>query len=79
MEKEKMVYVERLNKILLKDKQNFPNKLISVVKSDIENVLNNYFELNLNSSELKIIVGEDGLIQISYNSKARNIIPLNAI
>ena len=79
MEKEKMIYVERLNKILLKDKQNFPNKLTSVVKSDIENVLNNYFELNLNSSELKIIVGEDGLIEISYNSKARNIIPLNAI
>lgn len=79
MEKEKMVYVERLNKILLKDKQNFPNKLINVVKSDIENVLNNYFELSLNSSELKIIVGEDGLIEISYNSKARNIIPLNAV
>lgn len=61
----------RLKTVLVGDKSKDPSKLVSVLKSEIKNVLADYLELN---EEIEIsILSEENSIRIDLSAKAFRI------
>ena len=50
---------ERLNHVIKKDKENNPQFLINVIKSDFYYLINNYFEVDFEDIEIDISIVND--------------------
>ena len=66
----------RLKNIIISDKKENPSKIEKVLKSEIINVLKNYFEITYEDVNLNILINKDGLydIQINFVSRAMKIV-----
>ena len=64
---------DRLKNILVTDKKENPNRIERVVKTEIFNVVRNYFEINLDDLNLCIGVRDDGKYDITINIVSRSI------
>ena len=66
----------RLKNIIISDKKENPSKIEKVLKSEIINVLKNYFEITSEDVNLNILINKDGLydIQINFISRAMKIV-----
>lgn len=66
----------RLKNIIISDKKENPSKIEKVLKSEIINVLKNYFEITSEDVNLNILINKDGLydIQINFVSRAMKIV-----
>ena len=62
--------VERIKKVILQDKTGAPEQVLSVLKSDLYELLDGYFEVNPQSIALDVSVDERGLYTISVGAKA---------
>lgn len=50
---------KRLNSVIQKDKENNPQYLINVIKSDFYYLINNYFEVDFEDIEINIDIVQD--------------------
>lgn len=66
----------RLKNIIISDKKENPSKIEKVLKSEIINVLKNYFEITSEDVNLNILINKDGLydVQINFVSRAMKIV-----
>lgn len=59
---------ERLNLVIQKDKENNPQHLMNVIKSDFYYLINNYFEVDFDDIEIEINVNDNRYeIEIACN------------
>lgn len=63
----------RLKNIIISDKKENPSKIEKVLKSEIINVLKNYFEITSEDVNLNILINKDGLYDIQINFVSRSI------
>ncbi len=63
----------RLKNIIISDKKENPSKIEKVLKSEIINVLKNYFEISSEDVNLNILINKDGLYDIQINFVSRAI------
>ena len=64
---------QRLQKILIRDKENNPQRVSSVLRSEILYVLKNYLELIDNDIDIVITITKNGRYRINIQSDFRNI------
>lgn len=64
---------ERLKEMIVIDKQDSPQKMNKLIKSEIIFLLKNYFDLTADDVALNIDVDEYGRYIISMSASARNI------
>ena len=62
--------VERIKKVLLQDRTGTKENVIAVLKSDVYDVLDAFFEVNPQSVTAEIRVDERGLYEISLSALA---------
>ena len=62
--------VERIRKVILQDKTGAPEQVLSVLKSDLFELLDGYFEVNPQSVSLEVAVDEHGFYTIAVTAKA---------
>jgi len=62
--------VERIKKVLLQDRTGTRENVIAVLKSDVFEVLDSYFEVNPQSISAEISVDERGLYEIRISAYA---------
>jgi len=62
--------VERLKKVILQDRTGAPENVIAVLKSDVYEVLDSYFEVNPQSVSADVSVDEKGLYEIRLTAHA---------
>lgn len=60
---------ERLSKALVLEKHFNPEKIRSVIKSDIFNILKNYGEIDPKDIDFDIIILDDGSYEIVFKAK----------
>ena len=63
----------RLKNIIISDKRENPVKIERVLKSELLNVLKNYFELTSEDIDLSIMIRDDGKYGILLNAISRHI------
>jgi len=62
--------VERIKKVILQDKTGAPEQVLAVLKSDLYELLDGYFEVNPQSVSLEVEVDEYGFYRIAIGAKA---------
>ena len=62
--------VERIKKVLLQDRTGTQENVIAVLKSDVYEVLDGFFEVNPQSVAAEIRVDEQGMYEISISAPA---------
>ena len=62
--------VERIKKVLLQDRTGTQENVMAVLKSDVYEVLDAFFEVNPQSVTAEIRVDEKGLYEISVSARA---------
>ena len=63
----------RLKNMLVSDKRENPIRIERVLKSELINVMRNYFEIRNDDVDLGIMIGEDGRYDIQLNVVSRAI------
>lgn len=74
MKRNARIATNRLKQVLLSDKIAQPEKFNELIKSEVMNVLENYFELYPATFELKLSINEN-IMDISINVKGGRIKP----
>lgn len=64
---------DRLKSMIITDKQNTPQKINKVLKSEIVFVLNNYFDITNDDTYIDIQIDEFGKYNILINAEARGM------
>lgn len=64
---------DRLKSMIVVDKQETPQKINRLLKSEILYLLKNYFDVSAEDVSLEICVGEDGKYIISFKAESRII------
>ena len=62
--------VERIKKVLLRDKTGAGEDVIAVMKSDAYDLFDSYFEVDPQSVRAEVEVGELGLYEIKISARA---------
>ena len=62
--------VERIKKVLLQERTGTQVNVIAVLKSDVYEVLDGFFEVNPQSVAAEIRVDEQGMYEISISARA---------
>ncbi len=62
--------VERIKKVILQDRTGAPDDVINVLKSDIFDVLDGFFEVNPHSVVAEIQVDNVGTYEIKFSARA---------
>ena len=65
--------LERLQNVLISDKQFSPQKLESVLKSDVYNLLSNYCTLSPEDLDVKVEVQKDGTYNFFITAKSNRL------
>lgn len=63
----------RLKNIIVSDKRENPIRIERVLKSELLNVIKNYFEVTSDDLELSILVRDDGRYDVQMNVLSRAI------
>ncbi len=63
----------RLKNMIVSDKKENPMRIAKVLKSEIVNVLKNYFEITCEDVNLDILIDENGKYDIQINVLSRAI------
>lgn len=63
----------RLKKVLLSDNIRIPNGMLTILKNDISSILQSYFSLNNDDTEVIIEVNEKGIYDIKIFAKAEGV------
>lgn len=63
----------RLKNIIVADKKENPMKIEKILKSEIINVIKNYFEISAEDVDLNILINKDGMYDIQINFVSRAI------
>lgn len=58
----------RLKNIIVADKKENPDKIERLLKSEIMNVLKNYFEITSEDVSLSILINDDGKYDLQINA-----------
>lgn len=58
----------RLKNIIVADKKNNPEKIERLLKSEIMNVLKNYFDITSEDVSLSILINDDGKYDLQINA-----------
>lgn len=64
---------ERLKGVLIQDKKENPNKIMSVLKSEILSVLHAYMEVSSEDLDFDIVVNSEGKFIINFSAKASRL------
>lgn len=72
------VCVSRLKTVLLMDKNENPQKIKNVIKSEIKNILKNYMELDDLDFDLSLFVNKVGLYELNIHCLSKRIILANS-
>ena len=64
---------ERVSKAIVLEKHFNPEKIRSVIKSDIINVLKNYGEIDFNKLNFDIIILDDGSYEVEFKVKLNSL------
>ena len=64
---------DRLKDILKKDKENISVQLLNLIKTDLFQVLNGYFELGLKDISLTYHIKDNGKYHLSIDVLANNV------
>ena len=67
----------RLKSIIKKDKGNLPVALISLIKSEVYDVINSYFFTDIEDVKVKYFVDENGKYIINIEALCSNIKKMN--
>ncbi len=67
----------RLKSIIKKDKGNLPVALISLIKSEVYDVINSYFSTDIEDVKVKYFVDENGKYIINIEALCSNIKKMN--
>ena len=70
---------ERLNHVIKKDKENNPQFLINVIKSDFYYLINNYFEVEFGDIDLQIDVDDSNNYVIKVEAKGNRLKLFNSL
>ena len=65
--------LERLQNVLISDKQFSPQKLEKVLKSDMYNLLSNYCTLNPEDLSIKVEVQKDGTYKFLFVARSNRL------
>ena len=68
--KKAKVGLERIKRVLLKDKTGESEDVVAVLKSDLYDLLDNYFEVDPTSIRAEVGVGELGAYEIKLAARA---------
>lgn len=63
----------RLKSVIIADKKDNPKKIEKVLKSEVLNIIKNYFDVTSESIELSILINKDGMYDIQINALSRSI------
>ena len=77
-----MELVNRLDNVIKKDKQNNPQYMKEVIKSDIFYILNNYFEVQFDDIDISVDLTDNNMYNLRINAmgdrmKVMQILPRN--
>ena len=64
---------QRVSKALVLEKHFNPEKIRSVIKSDIVNILKNYGELDYSSLNFDVIILDDGSYEVDFKVKLNSL------
>lgn len=64
---------QRLNRALILEKHFNPERIRSVIKSDIMNVLKNYGEIEAKDLDFDIIIDDDGSYEVQFKARLNRI------
>ena len=64
---------ERLRSVLVSDKEENPNKILSVLKSDVLNVLKQYMEISGEDLSVDVTINQFGQFVFSANATSRRL------
>ena len=67
------VGLERIKKVLLKDKTGAREDVIAVLKSDAYDLLDNYFEVDPQSVRAEVVVNEFGYYEVKLSARAQRV------
>ena len=67
------VALERIKKVLLQDKTGAREDVIAVLRSDLSDLLDNYFEVDPQSIGAEIAVDEYGFYEIRLSARAYRV------
>ena len=67
------LYENRLRSMIVSDKRENPVRIERVLKSELVNVLQNYFDISHDDVDLSIIIRDDGRYDLQVNAVSRNI------
>ena len=65
--------LERIKKVLLKDKTGAQEDVIAVLKSDAYDLLDNYFEVDPNSLRAEVEVNDLGFYEVKITAHAHRV------
>lgn len=72
-----LIKVERLRNIITLDKQENPMKMEKVIKSEMLNLLNNYFEISREDISISMLINKEGFYDVQINFISKRCITVN--
>ncbi len=69
----------RLNSVLIKDKQENPNKILAVLRSELLYLLKNYMEISPDNLDVHITLNEKGCYRIEIEALVKRLKMANYI
>lgn len=74
-----LLFEDRLKNVLVKDKEETPNKLLNILKSELMRVLKNYMEISENSLDIAFNLNGDGYYNLEIFASVKRLRPVSAI
>lgn len=65
---------ERLKNLIAIDRSENPNKILKLLKSEVLNVLRNYFDINFDDLDISIIINKKGEYDLQINAISKKFL-----
>lgn len=65
---------ERLKNLIVLDRSENPNKILKLLKSEVLNVLRNYFDINFDDLGISIIINKKGEYDLQINAISKKFL-----
>lgn len=65
---------ERLKNLIATDRNENPNKILKLLKSEVLNVLRNYFDINFDDLDISIIINKKGEYDLQINAISKKFL-----
>ncbi len=70
---------ERLKNLIATDRSENPNKILKLLKSEVLNVLRNYFDINFDDLDISIIINKKGEYDLQINAISKKFLIANIL